>query len=345
MNIRKVKGILNLVKLAKDTVILEGKHGIGKSSIVQEYSRENNYFLTELFLSNQEVGDLIGHPITENGVMSWSIPVWLHRMQEASSKGIECVLHLDELNRADPDVLQSALQLVLEGKIHEHSLPITNNNKTQIIASINPPDDVYDVIELDPALLDRFLFISVEPDLESFLGYCEENNIHPEIQEFLKENPKYLHWSSDKIGSTPRSWAKLSNYLFLDLEENTLDIIIGKIGIIPGREFFTFMNSKINLRDVIDVIRKNKSEYSDIQELANTLPNLGSPIRKTAAIQQIKDPFDLLVFMYSLEQEILVSSLKDLKGTEMFNNLVKLDEALNNKALFKKAIGNRTHNT
>lgn len=340
MNIRKSKDIFKLAKLAKDTVILEGKHGIGKSSIVQEYSKENNYYLTELFLSNQEVGDLIGHPITENGVMSWSVPVWLHRMREASAKGIECILHLDELNRADPDVLQSALQLVLEGKIHEHSLPITAGNKTQIIASINPADDIYDVIELDPALLDRFLFISVEPDLESFIEYCIEKNIHSEIQEFLKENPKYLHWSSDKIGSTPRSWAKLSNYLYLDLGENALDIIIGKIGIIPGKEFFVFMNSKINLRDVIEVIEANKSKFSNIQELANTLPNLGSPIRKTSAIQQIKDPFNLLVFMYSLEQEILVSALKDLKGTEIFSNLVRLDEALNNKALFKKAIGN-----
>ena len=182
MNIQEVKEILEIARSADDTVILQGKHGIGKSAIVREFSLDSGFYLTELFLSNQEVGDLIGYPVTENNIQKWSVPEWLHRMHEESKKGKHCILHLDELNRADPDVLQAALQLVLEGKIHEHSLPVLDSRRTFIIASINPPGEEYNVHELDPALLDRFLLFKVKPDLEAFLDFCSKNSIDSRIQ-------------------------------------------------------------------------------------------------------------------------------------------------------------------
>lgn len=345
MNIQEAKIIIGIAKDADDVVIMQGKHGIGKSAIVQEYSRENNYYLTELFLSNQEVGDLIGLPETINGVQYWSIPHWLQRMYDANAEGKECILHLDEFNRADPDVLQAALQLILEGKIHEHELPKLNGKRTHIVASINPPSSLYDVNELDPALLDRFLFINVEPCLKTTIRYCEDNNVHRTIIDFLTTNQKFLHWEpkdSNEVGATPRSWAKLSNYIHLhdenDLGNSLLDIITGKVGKIPGMEFYVFMNSSsVKLSDIIEEINKNKDLYGDIQELANSIPRLDSPIQRTNAVHQIKDPFTLLVYLYSVEQEILISSLKDLRNSDIFNELVKIDDALNDKELFKKA--------
>ena len=346
MNIQKAKEILKLARLAKDVVILQGKHGIGKSSIVKEFCNENGYYLTELFLSNQEVGDLIGRPETIDMVQYWSVPNWLKKMQEANERGIECILHLDEFNRADPDVLQASLQLILEGKIHEHELPVLNGVKTQIIASINPPDSNYDVVDLDPALLDRMLVVNVEPDLQTFIDFSNRNNIHNSIIEFLLENPKYLHWEPENInevGSTQRSWAKLSNYIHIhdDInidDENLLSIITGKVGKIPGTEFYVYLNSEsVKLSDIISNINKNREHYSDIQELADSLPVLNSPIQKTQAVHQIKDPFVLLVYLYSLPIEILISSLKELKNEEIYKQIVKLDDALNNKELFKRA--------
>lgn len=348
MNIQEAKKIIAIAKEADDTVIMQGKHGIGKSAIVREYCNDNHYYLTELFLSNQEVGDLIGRPETIDMVQYWSVPNWLQKMYDANAEGKECILHLDEFNRADPDVLQAALQLILEGKIHEHELPKLNGKRTHIIASINPPNSLYDVNELDPALLDRFLFINVEPCLKTFIQIGKSHNIHESIINFLIANPKFLHWEpkdSNEVGATPRSWDKLSNYIHLhdkkdlgDLGDSILDIIMGKVGKIPGMEFYVFMNSSsVKLSDIIEVINKNKDLYDDIQELANSIPRLDSPIQRTNAVHQIKDPFTLLVYLYSVEQEILISSLKDLRNTDIFNELVKIDDALNNKELFKKA--------
>lgn len=332
-------------RLAKDTLIAQGKHGIGKSSVIQQYCYENNFYLVELFLSTQEVGDLIGYPETKDGVQYWSIPAWLQRMYDAQSAGIHCVLHLDELNRADPDVLQAALQLVLEGKIHEHTLPILDSQKTQVLASINPPG-IYNVHELDPALLDRFLLVNVEVDLKTSISYFKDKNVHDSIINFLQENPKYLHWMSEDLnekGASPRSWEKLSNYINLmdSIPDKLLiDIITGKIGIVPGMEYYVFLNSdNVKIKDIIDSIEENKDKFSDIQELANIIPKMSSPIQKTNAIYNIKDAFHLLVYLYSLEQEILIMSLKSLKSSnvDLFKKIVDLDDSLNNKNLFKKA--------
>lgn len=345
MKISSLKKVLMISRLAQDTLIIQGKHGIGKSSVVQQYCDENGFYLVELFLSNQEVGDLIGYPETRNGVQYWSMPAWLHRMHDAQRAGKHCVLHLDELNRADTDVLQAALQLVLEGKIHEHSLPILNSQKTQVLASINPPGD-YNVQELDPALLDRFLLVNVEVDLKSSLEHFKSNNVHDSIIEFLQETPKYLHFMPEDLnekGASPRSWEKLSNYIKMKdsiPDELLIDIITGKIGVIPGMEYYVFLNSgNVKIQDIIDSIEENKDRFSDIQDLANVLPKLGTPIQKTNAIYNIKDAFHLLVYLYSLEQEILIMSLKSLKSSnvDLFKKIVDLDDSLNNKNLFKKA--------
>lgn len=345
MKISNLKEVLGISRLAQDTLIIQGKHGIGKSSVVQQYCYENDYYLVELFLSNQEVGDLIGYPETRDGVQYWSMPVWLHRMYEAQKAGKHCVLHLDELNRADTDVLQAALQLVLEGKIHEHSLPILDSQKTQVLASINPPGD-YNVHELDPALLDRFLLVNIEVDLKSSLRYFRERDVHDSITEFLSENPKYLHFMPEDLnekGASPRSWEKLSNYIKIKdsiPDELLIDIVTGKIGVIPGMEYYVFLNSdNVKIQDIIDSIEENKDKFSDIRDLADVLPKLGTPIQKTNAIYNIKDPFHLLVYLYSLEQEILIMSLKNLKSSnvDLFKKIVDLDDSLNNKNLFKKA--------
>ena len=280
MNISQVKPILSTARLADDSVLLEGLHGIGKSEIVKQYCIENGYHYTALFLSHQEVGDLIGIPVTEmiNGenVTLWSKPVWLQRMTEVASKGKHCVLLLDELNRAQTDVLNSALQLVLERQIHEHSLPTVDGIKTQVIACINPTSEGdYQVQEIDPALLDRFLKLEVEVDTEGWLNWARENNVNKIVRDFILNNPTKLHFipeDQNDIGPTPRSWAKLGAFIDnfnkfnkldkeLDKEHESIlfNIIRGKVGSSIGAQFYTFYNEynyNINTEDIEKFIKK-----------------------------------------------------------------------------------------
>lgn len=84
MNIASAKKIIAAAFLANDTVIMEGPHGIGKSTIVVQYANENNKHCVPLFLSHMEVGDLIGMPrtveVASEHLTTWTKPIWLQRM-------------------------------------------------------------------------------------------------------------------------------------------------------------------------------------------------------------------------------------------------------------------------
>jgi len=363
MDIQTAKRIIEAAALADDTVIMNGKHGIGKSQIVKQFAKEGDYHLEELFLSHQEVGDLIGIPHTiEDGdstITKWSIPIWLQRMNVASQQGKHCVLFLDELNRAPIDVRQSALQLVLERQIHEHILPTVNGTRTLIVAAQNPADD-YQVDELDPALLDRFLYIDVEEDASAWLKWSRETGVNSIVRDFIKEFPDRLHWTpaDSPIGSSPRSWEKLSD--FLNQKDNIpheilFQVMKGKVGMEIASQFHSFFQNYVDvikMEDIEELVRDNKDSVQNIEELSNMISDL---MGKTEAIQKSdmthqladkymedtsKDILPFLAYLYSLEVEICVSFLKSYRTDEpkKYKKLAEIDEKLNNKELFKRIV-------
>ena len=361
MDIEDVKYIIEAAAMSDDAVIIEGDAGLGKSAIVKQFATENNYHIETLFLSHNEVGDLVGIPrVIEMGealITSWSIPIWLQRMYQASNSGKRCVLFLDELNRAPIDVRQSALQLVLERQIHEHILPVTNGVRTLVVAAINPADK-YQVDELDPALLDRFLHITVEPDAKAWLNWARKEKINPIVRDFITEFPDRLCWNpaDNGIGASPRSWAKLGS--FIDnadkiKEEIMFQIIKGKIGMQVGSQFYTFMKNYIHvikMKDIEDIVNKNKDKIKTIEELADLIKvkiERAEAIQKGELAKQLRDKYSeendvlpLLAYLYALEVEICVAFLKGFKKDDPkgFKKIVDLDVKLNNKELFKRIV-------
>lgn len=362
VDISTASKILDAANIVKDSVIVSGKHGIGKSAIMKQFAKKNNYFLTELFLSNQEVGDLIGIPETvvhENNVTvtTWTIPIWLQRMNEAAKNGQQCILFLDELNRAPLDVRQSALQLVLEGKIHEHKLPIVNGQRTFVTAAINPADE-YQVDELDPALLDRFLFVDVETDAPAWLNWARDNNVNTIVRDFIAEYPDRLHWTpaDGGIGASQRSWTKLAEYMDNNKKipnEVLFQIMKGKIGKEIASQFYTFFKNYVDVvkaADIEKIVEDNKDKCENIEDISVIIAEKikkSEAITKSELAQQIKDNCSkknnmlvLLAYLYALEIEICVAFLKGFKKDNMsdYSKLAKLDDELNKKELFKRIV-------
>jgi hypothetical protein len=87
MKITDVVHILKICFDANETLLMEGTHGIGKSKIAEGFAKTNNLHNETLFLSHQEVGDLIGMPrtieIEGEFVTIWTKPIWLRRMEVA----------------------------------------------------------------------------------------------------------------------------------------------------------------------------------------------------------------------------------------------------------------------
>lgn len=356
MDINTAKEIIYAASLADDTVLLEGPHGIGKSNIVKQFAKENNYHLEELFLSHQEVGDLIGIPFMERGITTWSTPIWLKRMWDAHKDGKHCILFLDELNRAPIDVRQSALQLVLERKIHEHALPVLKGKRTLVVAAINPADE-YQVDELDPALLDRFLHVSVEADVNAWLKWARNNNVNQIVTDFISNNPDRMHWTpaDNSTGATPRSWAKLGDFLdnCKDCSDEILfQIFKGKVGAEIGAQFFSFFKQYvdiINVEDIENFVSSNM-DVSNIEELANKLEVYTNKLESIQKIElcnkfsvkykTTKDILPFLAFLYSLQVETCISFLKSYKNDDPdgYKKLAEFDNELNDKKLFKRIV-------
>ena len=275
MKISQMSGIMSLALASNETVHIVGRHGIGKSQCVEGFVKDNNYHLETLMLSQNEVADLIGMPYEKEGVTYWSKPVWMERMEIAAQEGKHCVLFLDELARAPLEVRQSALQLVLDRRIHEHHLPETNGLKTLVVAADNPAAE-YQTDELDPALLDRFMSFEVETDVDGWLKWARANNIESVITDFISEFPERLHElaqndDSDK-GATPRAWAKTSDILKninLIPENLIFSVIEGKLGKLVGNSFFLYFNDYvkvIKVDDVLDIIGDAEIDTQKAQE-------------------------------------------------------------------------------
>lgn len=354
--------VLTIAAIAQDAVLLEGPHGIGKSQIVESWSKDKKRHMFPLFLSTQETGDLIGIPTEDvvDGVKvtTWSKPTWLQEMEAKAKEGIECVLFLDELNRAPLDVRQSALQLVLEGKIHEHSLPRVNGRKTLVVAAINPADD-YQVQELDPALLDRFLCLELEVSAPDWLEWARANEVTNSIRDFISEFPNRLHYTPNEgKGPTPRAWAKLSDLLegAKEVRANKavlFDIIKGRLGSEVGAQFFGYYENYtdvVKADDVEDFIAEAEVHTPEIEALGELVKKeFGKveAIRKHEIAAELvnrhinKDTAKIaLAYLYSLEMETCVAYLKKLKGedSELYSGIAKIDGELNDKELFRRIV-------
>jgi hypothetical protein len=366
MLISEIKPMIQACHQADDCLLISGVHGIGKSQIAEQWANENNIHMETLFLSHQEVGDLIGMPrtIERDGeiVTMWTKPIWLQRLDQASENGQETAIFLDELNRAPQDILQSALQLVLERKIHQHKLPTTSGQRTTIISAINPPE-LYMTSELDPALLDRFCYVDVEVDVEGWLKYGREKKINQMVLDFIIENPTRLHFmpdegSDEKVSASPRSWEKLAALVntFSKIPESIhYPLIKGKIGSAVGAQFYQFMlnySKVVKIEDIEKVAKQAWKKTKDIEKVAEFVKELTEKMEAIGKNEMThtlcskylvkdattEDCIPVLGMLYSLEIETLASVLKELsKGNEeqlqQFQTLTKVDF---NKEIFKK---------
>ena len=362
MDIQTAKEIIRAAAMSDDTVLLEGPHGVGKSDAAKQIQIEDGYHMETRFLSHQEVGDLIGSPHTivnedGNSITTWAVPIWLQRMSDAAKQGKKCLLCLDELNRAPLDVRQSAMQLVLERQIHEHILPTVNGQRTCVIAAINPADE-YQVDELDPALLDRFLCATIEADAKVWLKWARENGVNQIVRDFISEHPDRIHWTpaDGGVGATPRAWKKLGDYINnIDAvpEEIVFQIMKGKIGSDLGSQFYSFYKNYVDVvkvADIEEIVEENKDNFDKIEDLAELVTEKvqsQEAVQKTELAEQLltkaiksNDMFVLLTYLYAQDVEICVSFIKALRtdNIDAFKKLVELDNELNKKELFKRIV-------
>jgi len=230
---------------ASHNIMLMGKHGIGKSQILDEYYSSKGFKVVTLFLGQMsDPGDLIGIPCKneKSGHTDFMPPYWF------PIDDTPVVLFLDELNRARPEVLQTIMDLALNRKLAGRSLP----KGSRIISAVNNGDE-YQLTDLDPALVSRFNVYEFIPSVQDWLLWASKNGIDERIISYITENPKALDNQVsmddlDNLEKTPdrRGWQRVSDIISgkPELKISHKSMIAGIIGSIGANRFYEYLNSK-----------------------------------------------------------------------------------------------------
>ena len=228
---------------ATQNIMLMGKHGIGKSQILENFFSEKGFKVVSLFLGQMsDPGDLIGipHKNEETGHTEFMPPYWF------PTDDTPVVLFLDELNRARPEVLQTIMDLALNRKLAGRSLP----EGSRIISAVNNGEE-YQLTDLDPALVSRFNIYEFVPSVQDWLLWANKNGIDERIVTYISANPNMLDnqmaiEDMENLEKTPdrRAWVRVSQIITGKevLKQSYKSMIGGIVGGITANRFFEFLD-------------------------------------------------------------------------------------------------------
>jgi len=316
MTTMQVRTFLKVAPVLPGTtsVLLRGAHGIGKSQVVHQVAKHFGLEVTDRRLSQMSEGDMIGLPSTDGEVTRFNPPDWY---KQACSKP-RC-LFLDELNRATPEVMQAAFQIVLDRELNGWKL----HPETRVFAAINA-GGTYTVNEMDPALLDRFWTVDLTPDVEDWLTWAKESGaIHENVVTFIATNDKWLDppHGGDPFAVSPsrRSWERLSNALTLagvvEYPDNPLfyPLCLGYVGTeatIAFHDYVKTIETQVSGEEILNEYQTVKSKITRLgQEKLNVaIEKLADYIIKNVGTVNDAQGQNLKDFMEALPAELRVAA-------------------------------------
>lgn len=248
MNFTDTYKSVELVLTAGEVPLLVGETGIGKTSLARELAHRHDWSLVGIDGNLLKEGEIGGLPTVENGTTVYAVHHKLRTIDEEIAKGKTVLLFIDEINRCDHAVQQELMNLILNREINGYAL----SPSVHIIAAMNPSDAYdYEVVEMDAAQENRFVWLYMEPDYLQWLDWASSAGIEEKVMEFISTYPEYLDKTNeDDINATPRSYERISKlYTIYKNDSGSIpksvfhNVIRGNVGKLIAEEFIQFINS------------------------------------------------------------------------------------------------------
>lgn len=268
MNISQLKTAIPYLIQAGLVPNIIGKHGIGKSSVIAQYAKENGYTFHPFFLGQMsDNGDLLGLPEFDRDSSGKALSVSFVHPAKLPKKP-KSILFFDELNRASKELLQAIFQLALEGTLHDYTLP----KDSAIIMAMNPATDDYSVLDFaDKAFADRFVHINLEPTHEEFHQFMTSKYGTSSVSEFLKQQTKLLEEEDLKpvslefVKPSRRSWDRLQTLENTKIPENIFrEAGMGIVGTAAMISYSSWKQTRVkvlNGEQILNNYEKVKNEF------------------------------------------------------------------------------------
>ncbi|MGL5694634.1 MAG: ATP-binding protein [Peptostreptococcaceae bacterium] len=340
---------VDLVLSTKEVPLIVGESGIGKTALAKKLAKDNNWSLIVIdgnLLKEGEIGglptvqsymttDANGNKIEKKATV-YAVHNKLIEIDEESSRGNTVLLFIDEINRCEHTVQQELMNLILNREINGYKL----NDEVKILAAMNPSskygsDFDYQVVDMDAAQENRFVWLNMEPDYTVWLSWAIDAGIENKVIEFISTFPEYLHKiNEDDVRATPRSYERVSKTYKTYKDSNGaiprsvfLNVIKGNIGKVIAEEFISFIESNsttlISYNEVFsgevlsdEVVEKIKNESHT--RLYLTAMNILKKLELNMKDDNYKYTNDinrLVEFLKLYPIDLMVGIMKDIKSS------------------------------
>ena len=322
--------IVGFVTDVKKPVLLRGRHGIGKSTVVYQYAEKVALPVVERRASQMTEGDLVGLPVITDEATTFNPPDWYKR---ACTEPV--VLFLDEVDRATLEVRQGIFELTDSRKLNGHML----HPGTMIFAAVNGGEhgSQYQVGEMDPAELDRWTVFDIEPSVDDWLSWAKDAEMSEITWDFVNQNRAHLEHKDDyepnKVYPSRRSWERLDQCLTQAglLEEssptlyNLTAAFVGFEAAVAFNDFVANYDRQVTVEDILV-----KGDFSKVGDFG--INDHTALIDKFEGAESFKDELpqsqinNLARYFVMLPSEVAMK-LWSVLGSGALNNTIKLHQS------------------
>lgn len=340
---------VELVLQTEEVPLVVGESGIGKTALAKRLAKENELSLVVIDGNLLKEGEIGGLPTVEsyfsidsNGnniekkTTIYAVHTKLREIDEEIKKGKKVLLFIDEINRCEHTVQQELMNLILNREINGYKL----HKDVKILAAMNPSskygaDFDYQVIDMDAAQENRFVWLNMESDHDAWIKWAIGAGIEEKVVEFISTFPEYLHKiNEDDVRATPRSYERVSKSYKIYKEKADsiprvvfLNVIKGNVGKVIAEEFVTFVESNhsplISFEEVFsgedlseDIIEKISAESHT--RLYLSAINILKVLEEKIEIYDNESTYYINRFIEFLKKypiDLMVGIMKDMKNS------------------------------
>ncbi|WP_346916458.1 ATP-binding protein [Clostridium sp.] len=367
MNFNDTLKSVELVIETNEVPLIVGESGIGKTALAKALARKHEWSLVVIDGNLLKEGEIGGLPTVEEYSIKdsdgrlinkeatiYAIHTKLREIDNLILEGKDVLLFIDEINRCEHSVQQELMNLILNREINGYKL----HDKVKIVAAMNPSskygsDFDYQVVDMDAAQENRFVWLNMESDAKGWIKWASENQVDIKIIEFISTFPEHLHSINEEdIRATPRSFERVSKSykLYKENKDNIprrvfLNVLRGNLGRIIAEQLMDFIESDntalISPEEVFEErflsenvkIKISKESHTRLYLTGSNMINyINSKVEELegAAIKKVIDRFVEFLSFYPVD--LMIGIMQDMRESKkkIYNFILENEDFVEN---------------
>lgn len=367
MNFYDTLKSVELVIETNEVPLIVGESGIGKTALAKTLAKQREWSLVVIDGNLLKEGEIGGLPTVEEYTIKdehgrvvskkttiYAIHTKLREIDNLILEGKEVLLFIDEINRCEHSVQQELMNLILNREINGYKL----HDKVKILAAMNPSskygsDFDYQVVDMDAAQENRFVWLNMESDAKCWIKWASENKVDRKVIEFISTFPEHLHSiNEDDIRATPRSFERVSKSYKLYKENKDsiprrvfLNVLRGNLGRIISEQLMDFMESDNTtlispeevfeeevLSEQVKIRISNESHTRLYLTGSNMINYISSKVEELegAAIKRVIDRFVEFLSFYPVD--LMIGIMQDMRESQkkIYNFILENEDFVEN---------------